>query len=120
VNPGVVVAIIVPSALLLAGLLGWLVKFLIGRYDREVLARAADREKLEGARTEDRKEYERQLAQIRQDYERKIAQLDQALDLKTETVQDLRRQVSELHITAQLQEKFLSRLPPSPRPTQGD
>lgn len=97
-NPGVVVAIVVPCVLLIAGLVGWVIKYLIGRYEREVAARG-----------EDRKEYERRLNL-----------LDQALDLKTETIQDLRRQVSELHITAQLQDKFLSRLPPSPHPARGE
>lgn len=41
------------------------------------------------------------------------------VDTKQETIEEQRRQLSEYRITAKLQERFFSQLPPAPYPPQG-
>lgn len=72
----------------------------------------------------DKAERERDDAVMRRDTERerfeaKLALAEKALETKSETVDDLRRQVDRFLITAEIQDRFFKQIPPPP-PSSGD
>jgi hypothetical protein len=87
---GIVVAIAVP---VVGGILRWLVKQIDqARSERDVAEAKADAQ--------------------RERYDAKLALAEKALETKSETVDELRRQVDRYLITAEIQDRFFKQIPP--------
>lgn len=94
---GIFVAVAVPVT---AGILRWLVKQI------DEARRERDAAVLRGEAQRERFEVKLELA-------------EKALEAKSETVDELRRQVDRFLITAEIQDRFFKQIPPPP-PTSGE